>query len=373
MSQPSYVLEIRNADGVSTTHELSDEVVVLGRSQSRADLQVDDAKVSSQHAEIRFFDGEVYIRDLGSTNGTLFDGTLQTESFQLTPGASFVMGNTTLRLMAIHGLEQADNTMVMAPAWMSEDEDSDMESTRALDASQIALLTGDEEPVSPVDDSQSISVSQVSHEIDAIVPEVPAAVPALAPEPTPEPVVEVSAVEAPKPVDKVLHEAPTSAPMPALTSSKSDQLTPRQKDTLAAVELLPGENLLHVWEGDGFYLGNNPIAMMLSFLIRVIWTLMGGHVRLYLVLTNQRMLFARSVKLWCGWTSFNVHHTFSANSIKNAGIRKDTAMCCLHSRVVEVSSHTATHGAVVRGMNDSEMKAFLNTMSEFIRTNFKSY
>ncbi len=51
-----------------------DQSLVIGRSEN-SDLQVDDASVSRRHASVEFKE-TVYVRDLGSTNGTRVGGTL---------------------------------------------------------------------------------------------------------------------------------------------------------------------------------------------------------------------------------------------------------------------------------------------------------
>ncbi|MGI6158191.1 MAG: FHA domain-containing protein [Saccharofermentanales bacterium] len=47
---------------------------VIGRDLSKADLVLDDVSVSRRHAEIVRKDGQYYVEDLGSKNGTTLDG-----------------------------------------------------------------------------------------------------------------------------------------------------------------------------------------------------------------------------------------------------------------------------------------------------------
>jgi pSer/pThr/pTyr-binding forkhead associated (FHA) protein len=46
---------------------LKSRTYIIGR---EGHIYINDATVSKQHAEIKIIDGEVYLRDLGSTNGT---------------------------------------------------------------------------------------------------------------------------------------------------------------------------------------------------------------------------------------------------------------------------------------------------------------
>ncbi len=79
-------------------HELNPPGVLIGRG-SEADLQIVDPGVSRRHAEIRVaFIGRRYtvtLHDLGSTNGTLVDGTRASFS-TLAEGSAVTVGNTVL-------------------------------------------------------------------------------------------------------------------------------------------------------------------------------------------------------------------------------------------------------------------------------------
>lgn len=62
---------------VIKTYPLDNDALTIGR-QDNLDIQIDDAAVSSRHARVarepdKYLDGhwEIYIEDLGSTNGTL--------------------------------------------------------------------------------------------------------------------------------------------------------------------------------------------------------------------------------------------------------------------------------------------------------------
>ena len=50
-------------------HELSDELVTLGRSPENM-IQLDDPSVSGKHAQLQLVGDDVKLTDLGSTNGT---------------------------------------------------------------------------------------------------------------------------------------------------------------------------------------------------------------------------------------------------------------------------------------------------------------
>jgi len=60
---------ITTPDGTETVHELTEEVVTIGRIADNI-IQIDDVSVSSHHAKITFSGGHYVLSDLNSTNGT---------------------------------------------------------------------------------------------------------------------------------------------------------------------------------------------------------------------------------------------------------------------------------------------------------------
>lgn len=59
-------------------HVLKDEAVTIGRMKGNT-IALDDVSVSLSHAKLTFRDGEYYLKDLNSTNGTLVNGQSITE------------------------------------------------------------------------------------------------------------------------------------------------------------------------------------------------------------------------------------------------------------------------------------------------------
>lgn len=66
---------------------------VVGR--ENADIVATDKTLSAQHFEIENREGEFYIRDLDSTNGTKVDGQLLSNPVKLENGARIEAGETT--------------------------------------------------------------------------------------------------------------------------------------------------------------------------------------------------------------------------------------------------------------------------------------
>jgi pSer/pThr/pTyr-binding forkhead associated (FHA) protein len=66
-------LLIQMPDGQEITHDLPEDTTTIGRRPDNS-LQIEDASVSSHHAEIFFENNAFFVKDLGSTNGTYLNG-----------------------------------------------------------------------------------------------------------------------------------------------------------------------------------------------------------------------------------------------------------------------------------------------------------
>jgi len=83
-------LIIRPETGEPTSHDLVEEVYTIGRSPENS-VQIEDVSVSGRHAEIVVVAKNCYLKDLGSTNGTLINGQPVTEA-QLHAGDRICFG-----------------------------------------------------------------------------------------------------------------------------------------------------------------------------------------------------------------------------------------------------------------------------------------
>ena len=63
-------LTIRSETGEPTSHDLVEETYTIGRSPENS-IRLDDVSVSGRHAELALISENCYLKDLGSTNGTL--------------------------------------------------------------------------------------------------------------------------------------------------------------------------------------------------------------------------------------------------------------------------------------------------------------
>lgn len=72
-------LQVSLPDGTEAAHDLNDETITIGRVPDNA-IQIDDASVSSHHAQLTLSGGAYHLRDLNSTNGTRLNGQRVSDS-----------------------------------------------------------------------------------------------------------------------------------------------------------------------------------------------------------------------------------------------------------------------------------------------------
>ena len=90
-------LRIEEGRGAGTTVNLSDGgVYLIGR--EKADIELEDDKVSRKHAEIGIYGPGAYVlRDLASTNGTFINGRRVSEKVKLQHWDLIRIGDTLIR------------------------------------------------------------------------------------------------------------------------------------------------------------------------------------------------------------------------------------------------------------------------------------
>lgn len=80
----------------SGSFEITGSVARIGRDPNETQVTLEDPSVSWLHAEITLHDGALYLRDLGSRNGTFVNGELVTIPTALAHGDAIRVGTTTL-------------------------------------------------------------------------------------------------------------------------------------------------------------------------------------------------------------------------------------------------------------------------------------
>ncbi len=109
--QPHYVLQIHYVGRPAAVQTFTAARVVVGR--DGGDIVLGDTEASATHAELEFQNGQLVVRDLGSSNGTWKDGRNQPQ-FAMSAGESFTCGKTVITVTQIAGAaHQAAGATVM--------------------------------------------------------------------------------------------------------------------------------------------------------------------------------------------------------------------------------------------------------------------
>ena len=102
-------------DGVIVKEvQLTKERSTLGR-RPYNDIVLDNLAVSGEHAAITLENGEVWIEDLGSTNGTFLDGQRIGKRQPFAPGNVVQMGKCQLKLSAVESAAPAAGAAPRGP------------------------------------------------------------------------------------------------------------------------------------------------------------------------------------------------------------------------------------------------------------------
>jgi hypothetical protein len=150
---------------------------------------------------------------------------------------------------------------------------------------------------------------------------------------------------------------------------QSKQLTPAAQKMLAEVDLLPGEVLHYSIQGDGFFLGSSPIVKAAASISAFFVALTGGHIRVFLFVTNLRVLLLESRQALCGFTRIRKFSAISLASIAEAGSGKETQWCCINTRVIHIESKTQRYSIVIKHLDDRALREFVATMSSVMVSN----
>lgn len=140
-------LLIKNADLTEEMINLSRLRTTIGRS-ARSDLCIPDAFASRLHAEVRQEGDSFWLQDLGSANGTRYNGSVVSMPIPLTSGGKIQIGETVL-IFEDERFDDKKNATLIA------------ENTEALDPSKTIALTREKMPTAEILESQFSSRTEL--------------------------------------------------------------------------------------------------------------------------------------------------------------------------------------------------------------------
>ncbi|MCX4243085.1 hypothetical protein [Paraliomyxa miuraensis] len=159
------------------------------------------------------------------------------------------------------------------------------------------------------------------------------------------------------------HAVPGGAPNPQLN------LNPKQQAMLGEFDLLPGEQIVYTIQGDGFFLGANPAAKAIAALQATLVALTGGHVRIFVVVTNHRIVLVESRQAFCGFRRVKGVQAIALSSLAECGWGRETQWCCIHSRAVHLESKTQRYTLVIKKLGDHALREFVANLSQVLVAN----
>jgi hypothetical protein len=153
------------------------------------------------------------------------------------------------------------------------------------------------------------------------------------------------------------HQQPHGTPAPGPAGN------PRLQEALSQVDMLQGEQIYYTLQADGFFIGANPFLKMMAAITAFLVAITGGHIRIFLVVTNQRLLVLKSTQVWCGCGRSKAVHAIALAGVKEVGSAKETQLCFVHTRTVQVQSLTQQFNVVVKKLGDQEIRHFVTNLS----------
>jgi phosphoserine phosphatase RsbU/P len=149
-------LVIRNIDGKNVTVPLDRDRISLGRSSVNELCYPDDAGLSRQHLALTRSDGEWFVEDLGSKNGTLVNGKRIDKKIHFTRGDRISAGHLTI--------EFADVTVASAHTVVFVDHGESFSNTSTTVVANLDAVLGPQ-----VTDPNKTQVMQGSPQMRALI------------------------------------------------------------------------------------------------------------------------------------------------------------------------------------------------------------
>jgi hypothetical protein len=150
-------------------------------------------------------------------------------------------------------------------------------------------------------------------------------------------------------------------------------LSPKQQAMLDELDLLPGERIVYTIQGDGFFLGANPMAKAIAAVQAALLTITGGHVRIFVVVTSHRIVLVESRQAFCGFRRVKGVQAIALASLAECGWGRETQWCCIHSRAVHLESKTQRYTLVIKKLGDHALREFVANLSAVLVANSQAH
>lgn len=149
-------------------------------------------------------------------------------------------------------------------------------------------------------------------------------------------------------------------------------MDPKGQQLMAEIKMLPGEQAIYSIAADGYFISSHPIAKAFAKLQAFMVTITGGHIRIYLVVTNQRVLLVESRQMWCGATRVRAVNSIALASLAEAGSAKETMWCCIHTRLIHIESKTQRYNMIAKKIDDNALREFVANLSAVMISNVQA-
>src|SRR5687767_10264528 len=133
-------LLVKSSNGQNEIFPLSRLRTTIGRS-ARSDICIPDAFASRLHAEVRQEGDAFWLQDLGSANGTRYNGSVIAAALPLNPGGEIQIGETRIKFADSSLIHKVSSSTLIA------------DTTEQLDPSKTIALTGRKNPTAEILDS----------------------------------------------------------------------------------------------------------------------------------------------------------------------------------------------------------------------------
>ena len=140
-------LILKEGEVSKENYNLSRLRTTIGRS-ARSDICIPDAFASRLHAEVRKEGDNFWLQDLGSANGTRYNGSVVSMPIPLTPGGKIQIGETVLEFDDERVRQKRNSTLIA-------------ENTEALDPSKTIALSREKLPTAEILESQFSSRNEL--------------------------------------------------------------------------------------------------------------------------------------------------------------------------------------------------------------------